>query len=270
MTNHNKKPIIVAEAATNHGGSLSVAMEMIDAAKEAGADFVKFQSWQVVTMNMNNPAYEIMKLKELNNDDHLKLIDYAKRKEIGFLTTCFDIGRVNFLASLGLDSIKIASTDVTSISMLKAVRKAFKKVILSTGMSNPQEVANAVEVLKEGDFTLLHCVSLYPTPPEKANLCRIHWLKQFTDNVGYSDHTLGTEASKIAISMGACCIEKHFTLKRDPNNIFSAMSALPADIREICDWAKKYSLYFGSKNGEMNPEEEEARKQFIGRWGNNA
>jgi len=263
------KPFIIAEAATNHNGDIILAKEMIHAAKESGADMIKFQSWQIRNMNPDNPAYEVMKPKELSDEAHVLLIEECKKQSIGFLTTCFDSNRIAFLSSLGVDTIKVASTDVGSISMLRSLRERFRRIILSTGMSFRDEVEKAVGILKTGEFSLLHCVSLYPTPPEHANLARIHWLRTFTENVGYSDHTFGNTAAKIAIAMGAQIIEKHFTLKRDPGNVFSQLSALPEDLKEICDFAVSYAQMLGVEEPEMTDSEKSARKQFIGRWGDN-
>jgi sialic acid synthase SpsE len=269
MLNNPNKIQIIAEAATNHNGDIALAKEMVHAAKEAGADYIKFQSWQIKSMKPDNPAYQMMRPKEIGDNDHASLIEECKKAGIQFLTTCFDIERIDFLASLGLEKIKVASTDVGSGAMLGLLRRKFKTIILSTGMSYEKEIAGAVNLLKNGDFYLLHCVSLYPTPPGSANLARINWLKKFTPNVGYSDHTLGTEAAKIAIAMGAMLVEKHFTLKRDPSNIFSNLSALPADLKEICDFSRNYELMLGRENPDLTAEEKEARKKFIGRWGDN-
>lgn len=263
------KPLIIAEAATNHGGDISLAKEMIHAAKEAGADVIKFQSWQIKKMDQKNPSYEIMRSKELSDDDHFILLEECKKRNIEFLTTCFDVERIAFLASLGIDTIKVASTDVGSLTMLKRLRERFTRIILSTGMSYKEEVAKAVDILRSGEFALLHCVSIYPTPPVKTNLSRINWLRQFTENVGYSDHTLGNTAAKISIAMGANIVEKHFTLKREPDNVFSNLSALPEDIKEICDFAREYEEMIGVEEPDMLEEEKASREQFIGRWGDN-
>ncbi|MFA5410237.1 MAG: N-acetylneuraminate synthase family protein [Candidatus Omnitrophota bacterium] len=263
------KPIIVAEAATNHNGDIVLAKEMIYAAKEAGADYIKFQSWQIKNMDPKNPAYEMMKPKELSDEAHRKLISESEKAGIKFLTTCFDIARIDFLASLGMEAIKVASTDAGSIRMLKMLRERFKVIILSVGMAYPQEVEEAVGILKQGKFYLLHCVGLYPTPAERANLARIEWLRRFTPNVGYSDHTLGVEAAQVAVAMGAKIIEKHFTLRKDPNNVFSQISVLPEGLKAICDFAKKYEALYGEKEAKLSEEEIANRKKFIGRWGDN-
>lgn len=269
LTFYKMKPIIVAEAATNHNGDIALAKEMIYAAKEAGADYIKFQSWQIKNMDPENPAYEMMKPKELSDEAHYELISECKKAGIKFLTTCFDIARIDFLAALGMEAIKVASTDVGSIRMLKMLRERFKVIILSVGMAYPQEVEEAVKILNQGRFYLLYCVSLYPTPPEKANLARIEWLRRFTTNVGYSDHTLGVEAAQIAVAMGAKVIEKHFTLKKDPHNVFSQISALPEGLKAICDFARQYEVLYGEKEAKLSDEEIANRKKFIGRWGDN-
>jgi len=243
---------IIAEAATNHGGDIVLAKEMVHAAKESGADAVKFQSWQVRTM-----------------EDHYTLMEECENTGIEFMTTCFDIKRVDFLSGLGLRSVKVASTDVGSISMLRRLRESFEHIILSTGMSTEDEVEAAAQVLKTGKFTLLHCVSLYPTPLDKAGLGRMLWLSRFSPSVGYSDHTLGNDAAKAAVAMGADIVEKHFTLKRDPDNIFSNMSALPSDIKDICDYAKEFEIMKAYGGPGMLEEEKEARRTFVGRWGDN-
>lgn len=263
------RPLIIAEAATNHGGDLSLAKEMVHAAKDAGADMIKFQSWRIATMSPDHPAYAAMKPKELSDDAHRELMDLCQKTGIGFLTTCFDTGRVDFLASLGLGMIKAASTDVTSIRLLKMLREKFSYVILSTGMSDQSEVARAAKILSAGSFCLMHCVSLYPTPAEKANLARMNWLRQFGGDVGYSDHTLGTAACKSAIAMGARYIEKHFTLKKDMANVFSALSAVPDELREIAAFRDEFTVLRGEGNTALTPEELESRGKFVGRWGDN-
>lgn len=271
-----KKQIIIAEAATNHEGDVEVAKKMIRAAALAGADFVKFQSATTRTMDVNHPHYNAMKPKELSDEAHYELIDECKKAGISFLTTCFDWQRVEFLSNLGINTIKVASTDVGSKKMLNLLRNNFEHIILSTGMTLPEELEGAIDILKRGKFTLLHCTANYPTKIEHTNLLRMIKLKEIASkiagrdvSVGFSDHTLGLDATKMAIHMGADIIEKHFTLKRDFDNKYSNMSALPEDIRELCDFAKNHSLYLGDGNMGMQPGEKESRDIFWGRWGDN-
>lgn len=271
-----KRPIIIAEAATNHEGDVEVAKKMVRAAVFAGADFIKFQSATVKTMGPDHPHYNSMKPKELSNEAHHELIEECKRAGIEFLTTCFDWQRVEFLSTLGLKTIKVASTDVGSKKMLKLLRDKFEHILLSTGMSYEDELKGAIEILKSGDFTLLHCVANYPVKTEHANLSKILTLKKVASEiagrevpVGFSDHTLGNDAAKIAICLGASIVEKHFTLERVFDNKYSNMSALPEDIRDICDFAKNYASRLGDGRLDMQPGEKENRDVFWGRWGDN-
>ena len=126
-----------------------------------------------------------------------------------------------------------------------------------------------MKILKGGSFTLLHCVSIYPLPLDKVNLARMLWLKRFTDSVGFSDHTLGTEASKVAITMGADYIEKHFTIDRNLPGKDQPMSATPEEIKEICDYVKLVENIKGQETYDMFREEMELRKNYIGKWGDN-
>ncbi|HOW43077.1 MAG TPA: N-acetylneuraminate synthase family protein [Candidatus Omnitrophota bacterium] len=261
--------LIIAEAATNHGGDIRLAAEMVWAAREAGADYIKFQSWQIKNMSPTNPAYEAMKPKELSDEDHYRLLEECRKAGIGFLTSCFDVARVDFLAKIDNAMIKVPSTDVGSATLLRRVRERFKYVILSTGMSFPREVEAAAAILGSGPFCLMHCVSVYPAPPEQANLARINWLRRFSRDIGYSDHTEGTVACKVAAAMGVCMIEKHFTLRRDPANVFSRVAAMPAELREIAQFCRECEVLLGQENPGLSEEEKKSRQMFIGRWGDN-
>ena len=260
---------IIAEAASNHGGNISVAKKMVKAAARAGADYIKFQSWQIKNLRKNDKDYEYFKKRELSDEDHHVLIEECKRWNIKFLTTCFDIGRIEFLKNLGLSAIKVGSPDIGSYRMIRLLRDNFKHLIISTGMAHEKEIRRTAKLLKNHNFTFLHCVSLYPTPLEKVNMARMDWLRQFTPSVGFSDHTVGTEAAKLAIARGANFIEKHFTLKRRPDLPFSVITAEPNELKEIVEYAEKASTAVG--NGSPTPSDEElkSRKIWIGRWGNN-
>ncbi len=263
------RTLIVAEAATNHLGDVGLAREMIDAAAEVGCDFIKFQSWQAKNLKPDDPGMEMHRQRELSDEAHWKLLDHCGNRGIRFLTSCFDAERIPFLRSLGLSKIKIASPDCGSLPFLWKVREAFDEVILSTGMSYDGEVAAASEILSTGDFCLCHCVSLYPTPPEQVNLARMDWLRQFAPKVGYSDHSMGTAAGKLSIARGAVYLEKHFTLKRDPEDRFSAMSGEPDEFRELVTYAREVELLDGSAQRELSAAEEEARELWINRRGRN-
>lgn len=263
------RTLIVAEAATNHLGDVGRALEMVDAAADIGCDFIKFQSWQAKNLRPDDPGLEFHRQRELSDEAHWKLLDRCYTRGIQFLTSCFDAERIPFLKSLGLTTIKIASPDCGSIPFLRKVREAFDEVILSTGMSYDAEVAEAAQVLRSGSYCLLHCVSLYPTPPDQIHLARMDWLRQFSSRVGYSDHSLGTEAGCLAIARGAAYLEKHFTLERDPNDRFSAMAGTPDEFRELVAYAGDVERLMGVDARELSSEEEEARNVWIDRRGRN-
>lgn len=260
---------IIAEAGSNHAGDIEIAKKMIKVASECGANYIKFQSWQAKNLRPGDPNYERHKKAELKDEDHYILIDECKKHGIKFLTSCFDIKRVDFLAGLGLESIKVPSSEFSSLRMIKALKEKFKHLILSTGATTGEEIKETVSILKGSNFTLLHCVSIYPLPLEKVNLARMNWLREFTSSVGFSDHTLGVEASKIAIAMGANYIEKHFTIDNKLPGKDQAISAMPEILKEICDYSRFVEKLMGNQIYEIYDEEKEVRKNYIGKWGDN-
>ena len=263
---------LIAEVASNHGGDLAVAKELIKVASEIGVDYVKFQSWQCSTLRdrENDPQYKWFKKAELSDKAHFELMAECNRRGVRFLTTCFDLERVHFLGRLGLKEVKVGSADAASYSMVERLKnEGFEHIIASTGMVSETELQNTARVLEGVNLTLLHCVSLYPCPPEKVNLNRMERLKQFTPSVGYSDHCTGVEAVKLAISRGARYVEKHFSLGEEAGCRRSPWDASPSEMEDIVRFAESCHLMLGT--GELEPclEEMEAKKRFIGRWGNN-
>lgn len=223
---------VIAEAGVNHNGQVKLARKMIDVAKKAGTDAVKFQVFKVVatvTKTAGKAAYqrggagkesqyEMLKKLELTEDEFRQLAAYAKRKNIIFLASAFDRKSVNLLDELNVPAFKVPSGEITNFPLLRHIAKKEKPIILSTGMSTLQEVKEALEVLRRGgarDIVLLHCVSTYPAKVEEINLRAMETLKrEFKLPVGLSDHTLGTTVSIAAVVLGAAAIEKHFTLDR--------------------------------------------------------
>ncbi len=276
------KTKIIAEIASSHNGDLELAKAMIKAAAEAGVDYVKFQSWQAKNVKDNDPDKARYKKLELSDLAHRELINECKKYGVKFLTSIFDRGRIPFLKGLGLDTIKIPSTYCKSEEMLKECGKNFKTVIVSTGMSHPEEVELATKVLKGHDYALLHCVSIYPLPKNKVNLKRMIWLQSLAPKWGLSDHYQGSEASKIAIAMGADFIEKHFTLSRHLPQAFHKTSDdkkakpitthliadEPGVFKEICDWRDLVAEMMGDGNRGMFKEELSVRKKYTNRLGN--
>lgn len=232
MTN---KVVIIAEAGVNHNGDLQQARKLIDAAADAGVDFVKFQTFKaskLVTRQAKRAAYQdqntgdkdsqydMLKKLELSEKDHRELISYCKEKGIKFLSTGFDGESLAFLKSLGLELAKIPSGEITNLPYLKTIAKLFPKIVLSTGMADIHEVSLAYKVLLDNgaraeNIIVLHCNTEYPTPMEDVNLkAMFHIKNELKTEVGYSDHTLGIEVPIAAVALGAKLIEKHFTLDR--------------------------------------------------------
>ncbi|MDQ7837084.1 MAG: N-acetylneuraminate synthase family protein [Thermodesulfobacteriota bacterium] len=243
------KAVIVAEAASNHNGDIGIAREMIHAAKEAGADVIKFQSYLGSNVRDNHPDKERFMSVNLSDEAHFELMEECRKAGITFYTTCFDIGRIDFLRSLGLKNIKVASYDMVSRQMVGKLADNFSHLILSTGSVPRDEIKKTVDMLKTKNgcrFTLLHCTTLYPTPPEKVRLMRMNWLRTLTPNVGFSDHTLGVDVPKAAIAMGAVMIEKHFTLDKKMKGRSHHLACDPVELRELAD----YAVFFEKIKGE--------------------
>ena len=228
------RTLIIAEAGVNHNGRLDLALKMVDEAKRAGADIVKFQTAipeRVISRYADKAEYQ----KETTGNEesqlemcrriHLKLSDYDIIKEyceevgIEFLSTPFDLESIDYLEKLGMKLWKIPSGEITNLPYLIKIAKTGKPVIMSTGMAELKEVEEAVNVLKEGgagEITLLHCTTEYPAPFDSINLKAMNTLREkFGTKVGYSDHTTGIEVVVAAVSLGATVIEKHFTLNRN-------------------------------------------------------
>jgi len=228
--------LIIAEAGVNHNGSIDTAKKLIDAAAEAGVDYVKFQTFKadkMVTKTASRATYQdtntrdkdsqfdMLKKLEISEEMHLELIHYCESKNIKFLSTAFDLESLAFLKSLGLELAKIPSGEITNLPYLRAMAKLFPEIILSTGMANMDEIKAAFKVLiengtKQEHITILHCNTEYPTPMEDVNLTAMFHIKEELGvEIGYSDHTLGIEVPIAAVALGAKVIEKHFTLDRN-------------------------------------------------------
>ena len=258
-----KKPYIIAEIGINHEGSFSSAKKHIIEAKKAGANAVKFQVFKPDTLAVQNSKKNklqkktsgkedlssIWKRVSLNTMSLKKLRNYSKKIKIDFICTAFDFDSLKLVKKLNLDAIKVASSDVTDLPLLIEISKLKKPIILSTGMSNSDEISIALNLLKNKNVSILHCVSLYPCNYSDANLNRILALKKkFKKNViGYSDHCKNFEASIYALNLGAKIIEKHFTLNKKKKGLDHSLSADPKDLKTICDYANKITLLPGTE-----------------------
>lgn len=230
------KTIIIAEAGVNHNGSIKLAKQLVDVASVAGVDYVKFQTFKAEklvskeakkadyqvenTKNSKESQFEMLKKLELSEEDHNILIAYCAEKGISFFSTAFDLDSLKYLADIGLSLVKIPSGEITNLPYLRKAAKLFKKVIISTGMATLSEIGDAIDVftshgIKLKDITILHCTTEYPTPMEEVNLRAMQTIgSKFDVAIGYSDHTEGIEIPIAAVALGACIIEKHFTLDK--------------------------------------------------------
>lgn len=249
------KVLIIAEAGVNHNGSLENAFKLIDAAVDAGVDYVKFQTFKSENLvsksakkadyqiqntgNSTDSQYEMLKKLELSHESHELLIDYCKQKNIQFFSTAFDLDSLEYLKKIGLDLVKIPSGEITNLPYLRKAAQLFNKVILSTGMSTMEDIQAAINVfltenISKENITILHCNTEYPTPMNDVNLkAMLSIQKEFETNIGYSDHTLGIEVPVAAVALGASVIEKHFTLDNTMDGPDHAASLEPHKLKEM-------------------------------------
>lgn len=278
--------LIIAEAGVNHNGQLDLALELIDKAADAGADVVKFQTFKSENLvsvtaekaeyQINNSSektetqYEMLKKLELKEDWYSVLIGRCIERGIQFLSTGFDEESMDFLEGLNFPFYKIPSGEITNRPYLLHVAGKRKPVILSTGMSNLQEVHAAVSVLEEGglersQITVLHCNTEYPTPLEDVNLRAMNHIKdELGLEVGYSDHTLGIEVSLAAVALGAKVIEKHFTLDRNMDGPDHAASLEPSELKSLVSGIRNIEKALKG-SGKKEPSESERKNILIAR-----
>ena len=276
------KVFIIAEAGVNHNGDIRLAYKLVDAAKEAGADAVKFQTfkaenvvskitekaeYQRETTNSEESQYEMIKKLELSFEDFVKIKDYCDKKGITFLSTPFDYESVDFLESL-VPLYKVGSGEITNLPFLEYIAKKGKAIILSTGMSTLGEVEEAVKTIINVNsslpLVLLHCVSNYPAKYEDVNLKAMLTLKEaFELPVGYSDHTLGIEIAIAAVALGAKVIEKHFTLDRGLPGPDHKASLEPDELKKMVKAIRNVEKALGS--GVKRPTQSELKVMKVAR-----
>ncbi len=248
------KTTIIAEAGVNHNGDMTMAKKLVDAAADAGADLVKFQTFKAETLvtqsaekaeyqknftEKSETHFEMLKKLELDRNAHADLINYCEQKNIQFLSTAFDRESIDLLAELNISLYKIPSGEITNLPYLRHIGRLGKPIIMSTGMATLQEVRAAMNVLldagvKKDDLTILHCNTEYPTPMEDVNLRAMLTIQdELGVAVGYSDHTLGIEIPVAAVALGATVIEKHFTLDRTLPGPDHAASLEPHELKAM-------------------------------------
>jgi N,N'-diacetyllegionaminate synthase len=262
-----KKTIIIAEVGVNHNGSINIAKKLIIAAKKANADYVKFQTFKADNLvKKDTPLlnyqkkknlksqYQLLKKLEFSENQHKIIINFCKKKKINFLSSPFDIESCKLLKKLGLRLIKISSGEINNYPLLIEISKFANKVILSTGMSNLYEIKNAIKILtrthlKNKDIALLHCTTSYPALYEDVNILAINYLKnKFNNPIGYSDHTLGNEASIAAVTLGACIIEKHITLNKSSSGPDHKASLNPQELIDFIKSIRNTEIILTGKN----------------------
>jgi len=282
------KVFIIAEAGVNHNGSLELAKKLVDAAADAGADAVKFQTfkasnlvsksahkadYQKQSTSADETQYAMLTKLELNDAAHRAIIEHCKARQILFLSTPFDIESADMLEALGMSIYKIPSGEITNLPYLRHISRLGKEIILSTGMSDLREVKNALRVLEsEGTriskITVLHATTEYPCPMEDVNLTAMLTIqKAFRVKVGYSDHTSGIEVPIAAVALGACVIEKHFTLDRAMDGPDHKASLEPDELKAMVSAIRNIEQTLGDGIKRPSPSELKnipiARKSLV-------
>jgi len=268
ITDTEHKTLIIAEAGVNHNGNISIAKEMIDIAADANADYVKFQTfktdkvvtrsaakagYQLNTTETGESQFQMLKKLELNLEHHQELIKYCKIKKIKFLSTPFDHQSIDLLNRLNISLFKIPSGEITNLPYLRYIASFKKPIILSTGMSDLDEIKNALQILMDSglvrnQITILHCNTQYPTPYVDVNLNAMIEIKEKLNvKVGYSDHTPGIEIPIAAVALGASVIEKHFTLDKNMEGPDHIASLDPNELKQMIISIRNIEKSMGSR-----------------------
>ncbi len=268
------RTLIIAEAGVNHNGNLKIAKKLITAAKESGADIIKFQIFKadrLTTPKTPKAQYQkktkfknqnqMLKKLEIKGKDFINLEKFCKKKKIEFSASFFNVEDLHLVSKLNLKRIKIPSGEITNYSLLKKIGSLNKKVIISTGMSNLIEIKQALDLLiksgtKKNNISVLHCNSEYPTPINDVNLFAIKLIKnEFKIAVGYSDHTIELETPIAAISLGAKIIEKHLTLSRNLPGPDHKSSIIPKEFKKMVSSIRTTEQLLGSHNKKVTKSE---------------
>ena len=277
--NSLQKTYFIAEIGVNHNGDMILAKKMISEAKKAGADAVKFQTfkakslvspgtpkvkYQKSTTNKKESHYDMIKFLELSENNHFILKDFCKKKKIDFLSTPYDLVSAKFLHKIGCKLYKTASADIVDLELHTYLAKNKKKVIISTGMSNFSEIDECINLYKKypnKKFILLHCVSNYPCSLSSLNLSIIPEIqKKYNCCVGYSDHSVGSDAAILSFGLGARVIEKHFTTNKNLKGPDHKASSLPHEFKEIVTKIRLAEIIMGKAIKKCQREEMEMLK----------
>lgn len=277
---------IIAEAGVNHNGDIKLAKKMVDVAKQAGVDYIKFQTfspeklvskyaqkakYQKENTNSDESQLKMLQKVALSKSEFKHLKEYCSEVGIGFISTPFDNDSINFLEEFDMDFWKIPSGEITNLPYLEKIANTGRKVIMSTGMCEVEEILNAISVLENNgtnDIVLLHCNTQYPTPYEDVNLKAMYAIEKATGKpVGYSDHTQGIEVPIAAVAMGAVVIEKHFTLDKGMDGPDHKASLEPDELTQMVSSIRKIEKALGDGKKEPSESEKEninvARKSIV-------
>lgn len=273
---------IIAEAGVNHDGNVETAKRLVDAAKAAGADAVKFQTgdprnvmsdatpkagYQRESTGNDGTMLEMVQRIAMDFDQFTEIKNYCDQVEILFLSTPFDLESVDFLVSLGMPAIKVPSGEINNVFLLRKVAEKGLPILLSTGMSWMSEIATAIEILRSGgceELALFQCVSNYPAEPDSMNLRAIASLADaFGVPCGFSDHSLGIDLAVASVAAGAALIEKHFTLDRTMVGPDHAMSLEPTELKALVDSVRRVERAMG--DGVKRPQSEEFEVRAVAR-----
>lgn len=281
---------IIAEAGVNHNGNIENAFRLIDAAAEAGADYVKFQTFKAENLvsksakkaeyqvqntgNKEESQLEMLRRLELSYEEHEQLIAYCHKKDIHFFSTAFDLDSLQYLFDIGLKTVKIPSGEITNLPYLRKAASLFSKVIISTGMASLAEIEEALNVflsygISKDNITILHCNTEYPTPMQDVNMKAMLRIQEvFGTQIGYSDHTLGIEVPIAAVALGATVIEKHFTLDKTMPGPDHKASLEPEELKAMVSAIRNIEKAIsGSGVKEVSPSEKKnipiARKSIV-------
>lgn len=280
--------VIIAEAGVNHNGDMALAKKLVDVAADAGADYVKFQSFNTDALLLESAEkagyqkkitgdgesqYDMLKKLELSETDHYELIGYCEGKNIKFISSPFDLDSIDLLVRLNLDYLKVPSGEITNYPFLRKIGANGKRILLSTGMSNMSEIEGALNLLialgaKRENISVMHCNTEYPTPPVDTNLRAITTISNaFNVKAGYSDHTLGMEAGIAAAALGATVIEKHITLDKHMEGPDHMASMEPQEFKQFVQCIRNVQAMLGSGLKQPSPSELKnigvARKSIV-------
>ena len=282
------KTLVIAEAGVNHNGSMELAKKLVDVAVSAGADIVKFQtfnaerlatsyaekaSYQSILTGDADSQLQMLRKYELTEKMHIDLIKYCNNQGIEFFSTGFDLGSVDLLIKLGANKFKIPSGEITNTPYLRHIGKQGKEVLMSTGMADLEEIGFALKILEESGtprslVTVLQCTTEYPAPMKSVNLLAMLTIRDsFNVRIGYSDHTEGIEVSTAAVALGATVIEKHFTLDKTLPGPDHASSLAPSELKKLVRAIRNIEVALGSPEkspslGEMK-NRKAARKSIV-------